>query len=495
MPAPLPAVLSQVDPAQAWLPWEPDSRQPFDAKWAAHLFRRAAFGATPDEVQEAVKAGPQAAIDRLLRGEPSAEARGKMLADTGLHFAKQGEIEQLRGWWVYAMLNSGHPLREKLTLFWHNHFATSVAKVRRADLMFRQNELIRRHALGKFGPFLKEMGRDPAMLLWLDSNRNVKGAPNENYAREVMELFSLGVGNYTEKDIREAARALTGWHTDGGQNEFEFNPAVHDEGMKTVLGKAGNWNGDDVARICLEQPAAARFLVGKLYRFLVSENPPPKGLIEPLAEQYRKSDYDTAALVRTMLASRMFFSDHALFQRVKWPVEFVLGAVRETLPGPVAPASLVPSIDAMGQPLFAPPNVKGWVAGKAWLNNATLLARNNFAEVVAMGTLTTPPRPNNNARFVASKPVLVKDQAAPIDAPEPPPALDSATFVRNAKATKPDQIVARLEEMLLPGGMPAHAKSKLEAYLAEGNPQGPALDRRVREAVHAVLCMPEYQLA
>ena len=167
------------------------------------------------------------------------------------------------------MLQGGHPLREKMTLFWHNHFATSLAKVQDPALMFRQNGLLRQHALGRFGPFLQAMSKDPAMLVWLDSNTNVKGRPNENYARELMELFSLGVGHYTEQDIREAARAFTGWRTDG--EGFAFDARLHDGGPKTVLGQTGAWDGGDVVRIVLEQPAAARFLVRKLYHFLVSE--------------------------------------------------------------------------------------------------------------------------------------------------------------------------------------------------------------------------------
>src|SRR5207245_2039602 len=158
----------------------------------------------------------------------------------------------------------------------------------------------------KFRPFLLAMSQDPAMLIWLDSNSNVKGKPNENYAREVMELFSLGVGNYTEADVREAARAFTGWHTD--DDRFAFNPKLHDDGEKKVLGVAGRLNGDDVVRIVLDRPATARFLVGKLYAFFVSETPPPKGFLEPLCDRYRKSDYDTGELVRRMLRSRHFFS-------------------------------------------------------------------------------------------------------------------------------------------------------------------------------------------
>ena len=209
------------------------------------------------------------------------------------------------------MLHGGHPLREKLTLFWHNHFATSLAKVQDPALMFRQNCLLREHALGRFGPLLQAISRDAAMLVWLDSNSNVKGKPNENYARELMELFSLGVGHYTEKDIREAARAFTGWRTDG--EGFAFDARLHDGGPKTVLGQTGAWDGGDVVRIVLEQPAAARFLVRKLYHFFVSEKAvPPDALLEPLCESFRKSDYDIAALVRTILASRHFYSDSRL---------------------------------------------------------------------------------------------------------------------------------------------------------------------------------------
>src|SRR5262245_3111074 len=325
MAAPFTA-LDKIDPARAWQPWRPSPADPWGRKWAAHLYRRAAFGASRAELIQAERLGHQGTLDLLLRGRPEAEEAREALADAGRVAAGDGE-ERLRGWWLYAMLHSAHPLREKLTLFWHNHFATSDDKVQSAPLMFRQNCLLREHALGKFGPFLQAISKDPAMLVWLDSNRNVKGAPNENYAREVMELFSLGVGNYTVKDIKEAARAFTSWHTDS--DGFRFNARAHDDGTKTVLGQKGVWDGGDVVRIVLAQPAAARFLVRKLYHFLVSETAePPAALLEPLCVAFRKSDHDVAALVRTMLSSRHFYSAHAFRQRVKGPVEFVLGAVQ-----------------------------------------------------------------------------------------------------------------------------------------------------------------------
>src|SRR5262245_23371636 len=320
--------LDRIDPAEAWQPWRPTPDDPWGRKWAAHLYRRAAFGPNREDLLEADRLGPEGTLDLLLRGRPHADELRETLADVGrVAAARDDGGRQLRGWWLYGMLHSGHPLREKLALFWHNHFATSLVKVQSPALMLRQNGLLRAHALGRFGDLLQAVSRDGAMLVWLDSNRNVKGKPNENYARELMELFSLGVGNYTEPDIREAARAFTGWHTDG--KGFAFNPAAHDEGDKTVLGQAGAWDGGDVVRLVLEQPAAARFLVRKLYQFLISEKvAPPDVLLEPLCASFRKSDYDIAALVRTMLASRHFFSDYSFRQRVKGPVEYVLGAVR-----------------------------------------------------------------------------------------------------------------------------------------------------------------------
>jgi hypothetical protein len=485
MAAPLPP-LDQIDPAGAWQPWKPSAADPWGRKWAAHLYRRAGFGAGRADLLEAERLGPEGTLELLLRGRPHAEEVRETLTDVGRIAAAHddGSGYQLRGWWLYAILHGGHPLREKLTLFWHNHFATSIAKVASPALMFRQNCLLREHALGKFGPFLQAVSRDGAMLVWLDSNSNVKGRPNENYARELMELFSLGVGHYTEKDVREGARAFTGWHTDG--SGFKFDPASHDGGAKTFLGRTGPWDGGDVVRIVLEQPAAARFLVGKLYRFLISENAaPPEALLEPLCEAFRKSDCDVAALVRTMLASRLFYSGHAFRQRIKGPVEYLLGAVQavyrrygegEADYRPLPQQVLVRPLEEMGQPLFAPPNVKGWPGGRAWLNTSTMLERDNFAAALASGTPWTYPPPAHE-EYV------------------PPRAFDPARLVHEEGVSRPEDVVTALLDLYLPGGARPEARAKLVAFLAEGPPTGPALDRRVREAVHAILTMAEYQLA
>jgi uncharacterized protein (DUF1800 family) len=466
MAGPLPDSLTQVNPAEAWQPWEPTKNDPWNLKKAAHLYRRAAFGAAVPQLREAVRAGFASTLSRLLRGQSDADDRDQLLDKAGAEIAREGNPDALRGWWVYLLLNSLHPLREKLTLFWHGHFATSIAKVELADLMFGQNRLLRRFALGKFRPFLLEISRDPAMLIWLDSNSNVRGAANENYARELMELFSLGVGHYTETDIREAARAFTGWRTDGGT--FEFVPALHDDGVKTVLGKAGRWNGEDIVRIVLDQPAAAIFLVRKLYRFLVSESEDPlAALLEPLAQAFRKSDYDIGMLVKSILSSRLFFSEHAYRRRIKTPVEYVLGLVRTQEKEPVSPAALVPEMTAMGQELLAPPNVKGWAGGKAWLNTATILARNSFAQ-----------------RMVLHDTNLSKV-----------PIFDVATVLQREKLTDPDRAVDLLVDMYLQGDISKAARAKLISFLADGKPKGEAFYKRAREVVTAIWTMPEYQLA
>jgi uncharacterized protein (DUF1800 family) len=502
MAKPLPP-LDRVDPSEAWQAWEPDAQQPWSLRWAGHLYRRAAFGANLSELRTAIQDGLPATVARLLQGDPAAVQYESLLADSGASIARGGGDEaahNLRGWWVYAMLNSGHPLREKMTLFWHNHFATSIAKVRSTPLMFEQNQTLRRHALGHFRPMLADISRDPAMLIWLDSNRNVKGAPNENYSREVMELFTLGTGYYTEQDIRQAARAFTGWHTDG--EKFTFAPRFHDDGSKTFLGQTGNWDGTDVQRILLSQPAAARFLVRKLYAFYISETAqPPDALLEPLSERFRHSDYDIGDLVATMLRSRHFFSEYAYRQRIKSPAEYILGVVRAVRPK-TAPRELVQPLEQMGQSLFAPPNVKGWTGGKNWLNSATVLARQNFAQHM-LGVPRNPgqPPPAGGADAVQVQADVAVEVDAPVPTPAkaPPapaaPAKEIAALLHREKAETPAAVVDLLADLLLQGDIDTETRKKLTTFQADGNPKDSAWEQRVGETAHALMTLPEYTLA
>lgn len=388
---------SLADPQWAWQPYEPSREMPWNLERASHLYRRAGFGATWDDLQQALRTTPQETLARLSVGDGAdsfyAEARSTITALLGF-----GNIDDLSAWWLYVMIHTPNPLLEKLTLFWHGHFATSAAKVTGPSLMFSQNELLRKHALGNFGELLRAMVRDTAMLLWLDSAVNRKSRPNENFAREVMELFCLGTGHYTERDVKEAARCFTGWEVHN--NRFWVNAAQHDEGTKQVLGERGNFDGDALVDVLLRQPAAARFIVRKLFRYFVadeaSHDPAAEGtpnstavrpadeLIEPLARQLRESNYDIGGVVHTMLSSNYFYSAASLRRRIKSPVEFAVGLIR-VLTGNTDHYTLASDLAALGQRVFFPPNVKGWNGGREWINAYTLLSRTNLVAALTGG--------------------------------------------------------------------------------------------------------------
>src|SRR5262245_26991365 len=477
--------LDKLDPAFEWAAWQP-AKAEWNARWAAHLYRRAGFGASRPELKDAVARGLEPTVDHLFEAPKEPRARPPIITlptpvnpMTGMADAS-GQTAVLRANWLQRLIDGVEPLREKMALFWHNHFATSVTKVNDAALMERQGELLFTHSLGSFRQMLKEVSRDPAMLVWLDSNQNVKSHPNENYAREVMELFTLGVGNYRETDVREAARAFTGWHTTSGR--FTMVHGEHDDGPKSVLSQNGPWDGDDVLRILLEQPPCAMFLCRKLYRFFVNENVnPPDAFIAPLADAFRKSDYDIAVPVRTILRSRHFYSAYAYREKVKWPVEFAVGLVRMIGVGvtgriTVNPYALLGVLELMGQQLFAPPNVKGWEAGKSWLNTATVLARHNFAHslVNGMGDLNDYAKRFNLQTFF--------------------PAVNPLAFVLREGITDPAKIVDFYGDLLLPGDFRPEVRTKVIAHIGDASPDTDAFGQRCRDALFVLLTLPEYQL-
>ncbi|MEW4567650.1 DUF1800 domain-containing protein [Tautonia sp. JC769] len=374
------------DPRQAWAPFQASESDPWDLDRVAHLHRRAGFSPSWQVLQRDLADGPGPSIDRLLRGEtealdgtPAASFEGLMDAMARGPGASAGAAG-LQAAWLYRMIHTPFPLRERLTLFWHDHFATSIEKVNDPALMRQQNDLLRRHALGSFSEMLRAMARDPAMLIWLDATASKREHPNENYAREVMELFTLGRGNYGEGDVQEAARAFTG--TFVVQGRYRHNPREFDSAEKTILGQTGSFDGDAVASILLDQPACARFLCRKLFALLVSEvDEPPDPLIEPLAEAYRRSGYDTRVPVAMILRSRLFFDRSSRRRRVKSPVEFAVGTIRalEVIAPTVSTNELADACSRMGQRLFAPPSVAGWDGGPTWINTTTSLARTNAA--------------------------------------------------------------------------------------------------------------------
>jgi len=362
---------------------------------ARHLLGRTGFAATEQEIQEYAGLSRAQAVDRLLaavtteaRTPPPASvmefipphklrARRQDASEAERKQFLREQIEkslELRAWWLREMLDTGSPLTERMTLFWHNHFVSAQQKVKSLALMARQNLLLRRHALGNFGELLHAVAKDPAMVVYLDNVSNKKGSPNENFAREVMELFTLGEGHYSEQDIKEAARAFTGWSLDRRTGEFRFYRFLHDDGEKTVLGRRGRFNGDEVLDILLAQPATAEFITHKLWREFVS--PEPDSLeVQRLAAVFRSSRYDIKALLRALFTSEAFYAPPHRAVLVKSPVEFTVGTLRLFGIHPQDLRPLALATRQLGQDLFGPPNVKGWPGGEAWINSSTLLAR------------------------------------------------------------------------------------------------------------------------
>jgi uncharacterized protein (DUF1800 family) len=287
-------------------------------------------------------------------------------------------VSEVRGWWLNEMVSTPAPLVERMTLFWHNHFTSGRQKVRFPQLMYRQNALLREHALGNFATLLHAASKDPAMIIYLDAASNRRGRPNENFAREVMELFTLGEGHYSETDIREAARAFTGWSLDG-QREFIMRRGLHDGGEKTVLGRSGRFEGDDVLDILLAQRRTAEFIVEKLWREFVSPEPQPSEVAR-IAAVFRDSGYEVRTALRELLLSPAFWAPGNRASLIKSPAEYVAGMLRQFAVPVANGMPYAAAMVGMGQTLFDPPNVKGWPGGESWINAATLLTRKQFAE-------------------------------------------------------------------------------------------------------------------
>lgn len=339
--------------------------------------------------REAVTPPPDWANDplpdpRAVRG--MSEAERKALQER----LRQQAIE-LKGWWYREMLATDSSLTERLTLFWHNHFTSGLRKVKAPVLLYRQNLLLRRHAVGNFRELLHAVARDPAMVLYLDNHVNRKDKPNENFARELLELFTLGEGRYTEQDIKEAARAFTGWTIDRHSGAFRFNPYQHDDGVKTFLGKSGKFDGDDVLDILLEQPRTAEHMVEKLWREFVSDTPDPND-VRRLAQVFRANNYELRPLLQGLLTSVAFRQTKNRGTLVKSPAELIVGTLRVFPLPALEPRQLVHAAHFLGQDLFDPPNVKGWPGGSAWITSNTLLARQKFLDRVARAVETPDPR-------------------------------------------------------------------------------------------------------
>lgn len=360
---------------------------------ARHLLARTGFGGTPVDIRQLAELDREAAVDRLLAGvsrsattsPPPAVLNALPPAEgmKGLSFDQKKMLQrewredafELKGWWYQELLTTPSPLAERMTLFWHNHFTSSIHKVKWPALLYHQNVLLRHHALGSFRELLFQIAKDPAMVLYLDTQSNHRDHPNENFARELFELFTLGEGHYTETDIKEAARAFTGWHValhHGGG--FAFNRHQHDGGVKHVLGRTGAFGGDDILAMALDQPACARYVTAKLWREFVSDEPDVRE-VERLAAQFRNSGYQLKPLLRGLLTLPQFWVPETHGTLVKSPVELLVGTIR-LLELPINdPTMLAKYGKRLGQDLFDPPNVKGWPGGTRWITSETLLSR------------------------------------------------------------------------------------------------------------------------
>lgn len=369
--------LSDLDPAAAWQPFEPDSKRPWTRQLAAHLHRRAGFGGTIKEIEVAEKLGPAESVEQIFDQTNDQDIESEM-ALAGRLVTGGSDASSLAAWWLLRMIKTPCPFLEKVTFFWHGHFATGAEKVMDARAMLRQNQLLRKHALGKFEPFVKDISSDVAMLIYLDSEENRRTRPNENYARELMELFCLGTGNYSERDIKEVARCFTGWEV--RRSKFSFNEHHHDKKTKSFFGVNGNFDGNDAVEIILKQPAAAHFIASKLIRYFVFDDQPiSKALAEPIAETLRETEFNIPSAIKQILASNLFFSQHSVARKIKSPVELAVGFLR-FFEGSTNISQLGQRLAELGQRPLYPPNVKGWPGGRSWINASTILARANLIE-------------------------------------------------------------------------------------------------------------------
>ena len=329
-----------------------------------------------------------------VAAKPSGPRRLQPAADRFFFWVRASMLETRRvaNWWADRMVATNRPLQEKLALFWHGHFASSEEKVRDYRKMLGQVLLFQQHAAGNFGALLSAVTRDPAMLIFLDAGQNVKGRPNENFGRELLELFTMGVGHYGEQDIREAARAFTGWRD--RDLVFHIDEAQHDGGEKTVLGHTGPLDGQDVLDIILAQPATAGFIAGKLYRFLVRDDLSPQ-LQDRLGDLLRSNKYEIAPFLRTVFLSHDFYSPASIGAHIKGPVELIISSYRRLglTATPGMPDFNSSSTD-LGQALLNPPTVAGWSQGRAWITPGSLLQRGNFARAVLLPDVIAFTDPN-----------------------------------------------------------------------------------------------------
>jgi uncharacterized protein (DUF1800 family) len=518
-----------------------------DAAWtpadAAHLLRRAGFGGTPQQIDYLHGLGKAAAVDYLVDYDaipydaPEFElppAIGKAMRKAMRDFDEEGKkrvrnftrgvqrmvLQDMRSWWLQRMVETPRPLEEKMTLFWHGHLTSGAQEIKRTPLLYVQNDFLRTHAMADFRTILLGISKDPAMILYLNNQQNKKESPNENYARELMELFSLGEGNYTEKDIKEAARALTGWMVGPG-DQFVFNRGQHDNGEKTFLGKTGNFDGEDIIDIIMTQPATSRYIAGKLWAFFAYDNPSEK-VVDQIAAVMRKNKFSTRETMRAVLNHDAFYSDEAKFTQIKSPVEMLVSSFRTLDVAPTDFPAMAAACKAMGQDLFQPPNVKGWDGGRKWITSSTLFERYNTAGALVFGTGANPrakgPGNSKQAAMVNGRmrdrmmQRITKDDLAALPAMDeirefvgtpqvfssPQKPFNPNPIVRGQKLDSAeklvDHFVARLVQRPISPDRRTELVERMQMAVGENMAASPESLQAIRTLIHLIMSTPEYQL-
>ncbi len=470
----------------------PLSPEQWDAEKARHLLVRAGFGGTPKKVEKLAKMGLYDAVDHFvkyyrrptdappLRIRPIlpkdplvGKVRGWAQRQVKRDSINGRQLREVRRWWLKRMVQTPRPLQEKLTLFWHGHFATQNSKVDNSYTMYKQNRMFREHAAGNFGALLQGIVHDPAMIRYLDNHTNVKGHPNENLGREIMQLFSMGpYQGYGEKDVREASRALTGYSFDHETGQFRYHGDKHDHGKKTIFGKTGKWTGDDLVERILKQPATSRFVARKLFAYFAHENPSGE-TVEKLASVLRARDYELEPMLKNLFLSKAFYSEKSMGSRIKSPVQLVVGTLRDLGVKKVTNAGMLDSaVQEMGQKLFEPPDVKGWRRGRAWISASRMFKRYNQVGKL----IKSVPRPGQRG-------------------------IDVLGFVKRGGCESPKKIVDYLAEACLVKPLSEKSRKKLVGFL-EGLPPRPkweehnaAVKKKLRGALILLTSLPEFQMS
>ncbi len=504
--------------------WNTDPSR-WNFRCASHLLQRAGFGGTYDEIHELAAMPPQHAIASIinyqtqldtlpsmtfgdLSGAASGDYRqkfrqfGQFTEDQRKNLfqinrlANAARMEEMRLWWLDRMVRTKRPLEEKMTLFWHGLLVSGQSAVNNSYHLYMQNQLYRRYATGNIKNLILEVSQDPAMLEYLSNNQNRKEHPNENYARELMELFTMGIGNYTEQDIKESARAFTGWNFAG--DKFIFNQYQHDNGSKTFLGRTGNFDGRDIVDIIFNSPATPRYFAYRLVRFFGLDEPLEgrnrtiaAPMIDALTTSIIRNNYNLMPVLAEFFASNWFYSSEVMRRQIKSPVQLVVGGLRFLNVYLDQPRPVLNSLKLMGQELFNAPNVKGWDGGRAWISTSTLFARYNLPAYVVTGQLPT----GGTQR--------AQDMDARTEFADFHSGWSPQNDLADADVCTTDGVVDLYLRKLIQDKVEPHKRDALiESLNRTGDaksyvfdPVAPDATVRLRSLVHLIMMMPEYQIA